>query len=759
MVKLDFQIDFGSGYRSVPPPRNWKAMQVQLIWAQTAGQMSLQAQLQSIVFEFVKVNASDLIDYKDRGLTGGTGIFEGPGLRIYAGDSALLIFDGCIDTADEGFRIENDIVMCPIKESGKIDWMNDVAQSITFEYLASLPSGKPGRITRADYKQVPYAISTIPDYTQAMMLSITLFIIIKESVDVVAKIASLITRAISQSLSWLQLIGTIIEIILYLVYLVAIVTASAKLMQQIADNLLQPKKTKLGMREADLWLKLCEYFGLNFQSSIYGIGTAAAYNGRYANATLIPVKIKIPDGDPSFEIWNRPPDETTNPDSHGYYEGTPKQFIDDMCNVYNAMPVIKGNTLYFEEVHKFNAVNPFRLPNEGNVGFTFEYPKPYSTNASEIPLVYILRFQKDDQDLNTYNDYKGTYCLAQTKPNIVRNQKNQLARGSKIIDLPFALARRKVGFTKLEKALLEVLQTCANFINSIGDNVNEINDKLSSWMPTIVSAENVGLSNTQVGIAVGFLTGQPVFSVVSIVLGSDGLPIMPSVTIPNFSNDRIGWMLLSSDFIGVQKRFIGTSHGDDWYVDENNSEGTFNVTFSPTLSGVFTGTIVGPMGFHPFTGTITAGMIFGTCSTASLGPATGIITGTIAGMTGTFTGTVSGTMGGGSFTGVGAINTSVLSTISTQGWGSAKSLMEDFHIKNTMGENQYLIFKDKTFKIGMTEYLKIHDNNVFQTADGKWGKFDKIVWDLHNDKAIGVDYRIKERYTNNFTTTITTDGG
>jgi len=189
-------------------------MKVQLIFDAE----QLQLQLQSINFEWVKENAVTLNNYINRGLTGGTGIFEGPGLQIYGqipGSAPVLFFDGCINTADPAFDVQSDIIMCPIKESGKIDWLNDVANGFRFEYLTSLPYGTPGRITRADYKQIPYAISSIPDYTQAMLLSVSLFIIIKESVDCVAKIASLITRAISQSMSWLQLVGTIVEIVLY----------------------------------------------------------------------------------------------------------------------------------------------------------------------------------------------------------------------------------------------------------------------------------------------------------------------------------------------------------------------------------------------------------------------------------------------------------------------------------------------------------------------------------------------------------------
>ena len=765
MIDITFKMDLGAGFVTVPPPRNWKDMKIQLIFDNP----DRQQQLQSIVFEWVKANATAIDNYIRQGMTGGTGIFEGIGLRIYVGTtSPILIFDGCIDTANPGFDFQSDIIKAPIKESGKIDWLNDVAQSITFEYLTSLPAGAPGRITRSDYKQVPYALSTIPNYTQAMLLSISLFIIIKESVDVTMKIVSLTARAISQSLSWLQLIGTIIEIVLYLIYLGAIVVASAKLMQEIANNLIQPKKTKLAMREVDLFTKGCAYFGLNFVSSIYGAGVADAYKGKYINMTLLPKKIKIPDGDPSFEVFVRPPDETTNPKSFGYYEGTFKQFIVDMEMTYHARAVIRGNTLYFEEINNFNLANAYRLPNEGVVGNTFLYPQPYSTNASEIPAVYIISFQKDEQDLNTYEDYIGTYVVSQATPTVIRNQKNQLLSGMNRVDLPFALARRKVGYDKLEKQLLDLLTSFTTFISSIGDRVDHINNQLSSWLPTIIANENTGASNTQIGVLFGFLTGQPVFSAFSLIFGSDGLPIIPTVTIPTYSNDRIGWLLLSNDFVGVKKRFVGVQNGDDWYIDSNNSAGT--LTFAPTVvSGVFTGTITGPVSHfgmigQTFTGTIVAGVLTGSCPVLSPGTAGGVVVGTVAGLPGLYAGGISGFGSGGIFNGSGAMSASgggggAGTSVTTDGWGSAQELLNDFHYTGIINDNQWLIFKDKKFKFGKSDWNAVSNNNVLVTSDGKIGKFEKIIWDLHNDIATDVTYRIKQKYTNNYTLKTSTDGG
>lgn len=760
MVNLTFKMDFGQGFVTVPPPRNWKEMRVQLIFTQ--GEM--EAQLQSIVFEWVNKNADRIKQYINSGLTGGTGIFEGIGLRIYAGSNNTMIFDGCLDLANTSLEIETGIIKSPIKESGRIDWLNDVAQSITFEYLTdSIHNGKPYQITTADYKQVPYCISTIPNYTQAMLLSISLFIVVKEAVDVICKIESLIARMIGQGLSWIQLIFTIIEVVLYIIYLIAIIIAAAKLMQELMDNIIQPKKTKLAMREVDLWVKGCKYFGLNFASTIYGYGAPDGYKGRYAEMTLIPKKILKFNGDPSLENYLRPPDETNATDSYGYYEGTFKQFIDDMKLVYNGDVVIRNGTLYFEEVHHWNKVDPFVLPNEGEVGYTFNYPAPYSTNASEIPAVYIVQFAKDEQDLNTYNDYTGTYCIAQTTPNVVRNQKNQLLSGSVNIQLPFAQARRKMGMTKMEKRLLGILRDFNRYINDVFRLHNKINDWLNNEAPGGFSDAYGEISQ---GDLVAFFTGSYWISSAQIYFGGN-LPNMPLYNF-GFNDDRVGWMLLSSDFIGAPKRFAGVTNGSDWYIHPNNQAVSISSILQSTvpvttqINGYFTGVAIGVIGVNTFNGQVTNGIIHGSGFATGLGPASGTIIGTIAGYQGTYVGTVSGVKTGGTFNGTGqitGIQTTTTTTLNTSDWGSAESLMNDFHSQNLISNNQYLLFKNKTFKLGLKDFNRISNNNVFKAPNGKWGKFDRLIWDIYNDRAIDVDYRIKEKYTNNYSIKISADGG
>lgn len=749
-IRFDYNFD-GSWIVNGPPPRNWKEISIELIFDREM----MQYQLNSIVFEFVNIMADRLKAYVNAGLTGGTGLFEGPGLRIYVGTAATLIFDGCINTADPDFEIQTGRVFAPIRESGRIDWLNDVGESITFEFLTSLDPGIPGRITRSDYKQTPYCISDIPNYTQAAMLSISLFIVIKEAVDVICKIESIIARLIGQGLSWFQLIMTIVELIIYVIYLVCIIFASARLMQDLLDAIIQPKKTKLCMREADLFIKGLEYFGLKFQSSIYGVGTAAGYNGRYVNATLMPKKIVKPKGDVNiWENYFRPPDETTEPDSYGYYEGTFAQFVRDMEMVYNAKLIIRNGIAYFEEKNSYNTVGAFALPNQGPVGFTFNYQDPHATNADEIPIVYVLQFQKDDQETNTYNDYTGTYAVAQVTPLVVREKKNLLFNNAVNVQLPFALARRKMSMSKIERLLLETLNDFNRYVNDVFRLHNKVNDWLNTEAPGGVSDANGQVSNADL---VAMFTGSNWIQVAQIDFGSGNLPNIPPYSF-GFADDRHGWMLLSNDFIGVPKRFLGVQNGDDWYIDILNQDSdilsTVDVT---TISGVFTGNGSGGVS-GPFSGNVVNGFISGSIVAGGIGFTAGVITGTISGQTGIFQLSVHGFISAGHL--IFSVFITPVSTTGTyvNGGGSAMALMQDFHYTNLIGFNQWKEYNGKKFRFTEHDFNSVQDKNVLTVPDGRAGKFLRVLWQIHKD-YIDCDFRIHDKFTNNYKLTITTDGG
>ncbi|CAB4165505.1 hypothetical protein UFOVP916_40 [uncultured Caudovirales phage] len=688
MNNIYFEYDFGDGFAPGTPPRNWKAIKVQLIFTKDKPQY----QLQSIVFEFVKDIATKIQQYQQAGMTGGTGITEGIGLKIFIGSNYELLFEGCLNTVDAAFEIETGIVKCPIKESGRSDWMETVAQSITFDYLANgIAAGQPGHISVSDYKRVPYTRSAAPDdQAQVLMLSVTTYIMVKEAYQTIDNIVNKIETITSHTLWW-EIIIAVIFLLLELLYLCMILIECIALTQQIISLILPPKKYKLAMREVDLFKKFCEYFNLKFVSSIYAEGGAPdRYNGRYINATWMPVKVVIPITtgniitNPIFNLITRAADEgAASSTAFGYYEGTPKQYIDEMCKKYNAEFLVKDGYAYFEMRFNFDFVNPFQLPNEGEVGYTYNYPQPYGFNAHEIKCTYIVRYQKDSEDLNTFDNYRGTYCLANTRAGVVRVQQNSLLQGTETIEIGAALARRKNYYTKIEEQLFKLMHKFENFYHVLVKNANDTvnlmgqsalgNNLLGITTNSVFNtAANSFIANMLLGGAPGSITG--VWAVLPFVVNG----VEQQIPDPNFVHldVRIGWMLLSSDFTSQPKSFIGMDVGGDWILVDVDAGGQFHDA------------------------------------------------------------------------------------------NYANSLMSEFHAYNLgwnrydlTRSNQWLTFKNKTFKLGIVEWRQIRNNNILVTADGKKGKFEQLMWEPVREIATGVDYRIKENWSNNLITVISDDNG
>jgi len=639
MVDLRFELNYGTGFTAVNPPINWKSMQVELIFTNDHPSASLQStEFEWVADEAVKINA-----YRMAGLTGGgPGIYEGLPLKITAcGTLNTVIFDGMLDLASDRTMFECDMVRSPIKEAGRIDWLNDVAGSFSFAYLASLTGTTPGRIIPAnDYKRIPYAISAIPDYTQAMIISISLFVTLKELFDVTTKISQLIAQLSGDSTTAVAtlglaagtLIATIVIVVLYVVYLFLIIIILIDLIKALISNIVQLKKHKLGMRIETLFRRACQYLGLGFSSTILQAGN-------YKDATIIPRKDIIPSVNNPLNVFDRPFDEGAgfpNNGAYGYYNsgaGTFKEFIQDMMDLFHAEVKIIGGVLHFEEKNFWQNANPFQLPNSGAPGFTFNYPDPQGTNASELPSNFFLIWQIDPSELNTIHRYRGTSVQVTMQPNIVNNKKYLLLAKNHEVRLNFALAKRKEYLTRVENLLNDVLNALANFVNFI---INTIN--------TLINAINA---------AIQFFGGNPATL--------DTIPPLPT----NVFVGRIGWLLLSNDTFSVPKIMIGTPVGNDWELHAQSETRL-----------------------------------------------------------------------------------------------AANTLLTNFHGRElaTRG-NQQLTFREKRLPFCCAEYLKVLNNNILKDALGRNGKFIRMLWDLHNDQALNVEYRIYSNFTNNLTEKITIDGG
>jgi hypothetical protein len=542
MTNWIFQLDFGQGFQVVDPPRNWQGIIVSILFTDDQPNGSLQG----LNLEWTGETATLLNNYRNAGVTGGVGIYEGVGIRIYPCANQLL-FDGYIDLADASTTWECDRVIAPCVEKARTDSVNDLARGVSFAVLATLPVGSQGRIIPSvDYKKIPYCVTAIPDGTQIALLSISNIVILRELQDLIKtipqQIQSLIgaatTTAATLGASVALIVAEIIKTVLYILYLAAIIVAIVNMVKALIDNIWQSKKYKLGMREEDCWKRMCQYFGLGFSSTIYSNTSA------FKNATHIPAKNVIPSTANPLNVFQRPYDESVgfpnNPDVYGHPDENCGDFIARMCQKYNAGVSIINNVLYFEEVHYWNNSAAWQIPNTDEQGNTFNLPDPNKTNAAELYANYYIAFSTDQGDLNTIHRYKGTSCEVQVRPiNTVNAQRRSQQNGIQII-FPEALAKRKQYLTRVEKALNQVINALSVFANTITSLVNGLINAL----------------NWAIGLFGGNTTAVPT------------IPPLPT----NILNNRLGWMEMTNDSFSVPKTFIGVASGSDWHL-HSNTEG------------------------------------------------------------------------------------------------------------------------------------------------------------------------------------------
>lgn len=538
MENWRFEINFGTGFVQVPPPKNWMGLVISILFIDDQPNASLQG----LNLQWVGDNAVRLNQIRQQSISGTRSIYNGVPLRItVCGETP--IFDGYIDIAADNTQWECDSVTAPVVEKGRADWLNDVARGESFATLARLPVGTLGRINPAtDYKKIPYTVNDADSEAIALAsLTVSNVVLLREFYDLiraipelVAELTATVTTAVATgSLTVAMVALAITKVILHVSYLALMIIAIVSMVKAMLTNLWQSKKYKLGMREQTCWQRICQRFGLGFSSTIY------AANSPYKDATHIPSKSIMPSTLNPLTIFRRPQDESVNfpnnPDVYGHPDDlTCADYIERMCQKYNGGISIINNVLHFEEVHYWNTTSTFIIPNTDQVGNTFNLPQPNGTNASECAANYLVKFATDVSDKLTTNRYKGTSCEIQVRPANVPNVQVLSQQSGIQILLPEALAKRKEYLSKVENLLNSVINTLFNFCNTVTSLIN-------------------GLLNVLNGV-------------ISVFGGnSTAIPNIPALP-TNILNNRLGWMELSSDSFNVPKTFIGIPSGSDWLI-------------------------------------------------------------------------------------------------------------------------------------------------------------------------------------------------
>ena len=494
----------------VNPPKNWQEMLLELNFNSDASTNRNKVTLTD--WTFCLENSKLINKHITDGLLNGVGIFEGIPFRIELerGNELEVLFDGYLDLTQADrltTKITSDVKSV---ELDSIDWLNDVADSITFDYLYK----ETNLLTDAHLIKVPYVISSIPNYVNSAVAVVGVYIMAKELKDTIQKLSEFIA-----DLPVYYVFSTYVKLILYIIYIIFVIIALIKLIRDIITLLIQPVKYHSGARIYTQLEKGAEYFGLKIKCPDFEAG------GVYQNTVIIPQKYYVPKNKKDGRILGFT-DKTDKQD--GFYKGTFGQLIREAKKIINGKVIVENGTLWIVR-DDFEIGNPeYTLPDIYNSDFT--------TNANEFVSNTYITFQTDLSDRNTIQEYLGTSYQVLTQPIRVNNSKMVLTKGLNEIRIPFALAKEKTDLTGVEQVLDVFVKTVGKILGAIIKAINAIIKVLN----IIINLVNDILKKlATIGIKIKFR-----------------LPNIPTVKAPNFSDtfsNRKGMMILDNDLMSVAK--------------------------------------------------------------------------------------------------------------------------------------------------------------------------------------------------------------
>jgi hypothetical protein len=451
------------------------------------------------------------------GLTsGGNGVFIALPFRIIVEhlDISYTLFDGYLDTSKAlvGYQGGFGKITAPAAELGMVDWLNEVADSVSFEYLFE----EKKSFDSSYFIPVPYVISKKANPGEVVLAFLTVFAVTSQISDQIIDITEKTVEAANPFEA-----SVIARLVIRILYITTLVIALIKLILDVFNQLVQPVKYHMGMYLKDLLTIGAAHFGLTFKSSIF-IG------GEYDKVACLPQKYNIKeDNTGTFKDivgWFTP---DVN-DQNGYYKGTYGQLLRSLITLINGKIIITDTEIYLER-EDFNLSVPFyTLPPREEESYRF--------NSDELKANTYLEFQTDINDRNTLQEFVGTSVQAIRFPNTLTDPRSNLMRNLEQITFDYALGKRKTELSIVEKifdvffkAIGAVIGALVKVLNAIIKVINRIIKIINKIIKTLGN----------LGIKIDF-----------------EIPEIPQIKFNDFSNlieDRIGMLKMETDFISVPK--------------------------------------------------------------------------------------------------------------------------------------------------------------------------------------------------------------
>jgi hypothetical protein len=520
----------------VNEPLNYQGIEIQLNWDKDSNSQAVSVS----ELEFgVSDGRTEADSYKilktkmSRGLSGGTGVTEGVPFKIILDSERgrqSEIFNGYINLWKSKNR--NGVISAPIIESGSLDWLNDIAEAVTFDMLDDL-----GLIDSSLYVEIPYCIEKKQNAFEVIICVVSLFVI----ADSLATQIQILSKNVADTAGVFTTASGVIGLIAQSIYIVGLVVALAGLLLSLYRLIIQPVKYHYGMYVKDLFDIATRYLGYTFTSSIL---QTQPFDG----LILLPEKYNIQNGN-YLEGLLKP---SVN-ESKGYYKGTFADLIRSFKVMFDAKIVIDSGVFYFEKRNFRLSNDGLKLPDMYDSRYEFEF------NHEDFNSNTIVSFMTDFSDRHTVKEYAGTSCQAIQTPKVVINSQMRLTKGLSENRIPFALGKRKTKYSDIENLLNGAIAGVNSSLNLIIEALNAVidtaNDVIDSLNDLITGLEFIGIN---LDIDIETLDS----------IDSD------SIQIP-FDN-KIGLLKMESDYVNVPKLLMLDGRkllGDDYlnakYIFDN----------------------------------------------------------------------------------------------------------------------------------------------------------------------------------------------
>jgi hypothetical protein len=497
-------------------------------------------------------SAKNALAYINRGLIGGTGVFEGISFKITLEDGnapVQTLFDGFLDLSKASITCST--ISASAVETGDVDWLNNNADSFTFEYLYENDDVTNGKITRDDFVNIPYLISDIPDYLSATVAGISLFTIVTEFLD---QVQTIIEKPVE--LPPFNL-GFILTIILRIISLTILVISMIVLIIQLISTLVQFTKFHAGMYLFTLCERGSQYLGFDeFRSQ------SILETDDWSKVALLPEKYQqFPNKKDGLDGKIRQFSNSiigyltaTDVDGRGYYRGTYGDYLRALKDMFNAKVFITEENgrriLRLEKLDFISEAPKYKLPpiDLSDV--------PYRFNSEDFISKLSVSFVSDINDKQSVNAWRGTETQVITDYKLVNNKFNLIKGVSKSVNIPFSRGKRNTKESFMERMFKEYV----GFIKPIIFEQDAVLRFLKPALLYIVSrAKNALRALELLGINVPFDTNLTIPDVNLSDIASD---------LDDFIFRKRNALVMESDFVDTPKIIMMETSYDKFRTDD-----------------------------------------------------------------------------------------------------------------------------------------------------------------------------------------------